>query len=97
MTVGSVCAGIGGFDIGRPDLVSPREEVGTMTCRDKVRVVDDPNGWRIVVYIRGYRFQSEVFFTRKYEAAKAAETIAQGIGAEYVPPSEPTLSISEQG
>jgi hypothetical protein len=68
-----------------------------MTYPDNVRIVDDPNGWRIVVYIRGYRFQSEDFFTRQRDAAKAAEIVAQGIGAEYVPPSEPLLSISSIG
>jgi hypothetical protein len=57
-----------------------------MTCR--VRVVPDPNGWRIVVCIGRRRFEDQAVFARERDAAKAAMKIAQEIGAEYL--STPT-------
>jgi hypothetical protein len=53
--------------------------------REKVIVVGDPNGWRLVIYIRHYRFESEAVFARERDAAKAAMKVAQDIGAQYVP------------
>jgi DhnA family fructose-bisphosphate aldolase class Ia len=57
--------------------------------QEKVVVVADPNGWRLVIYVRKYRFESDTLFARKRDAVKAAMRIAQDIGAQYVPPSEP--------
>jgi hypothetical protein len=51
-----------------------------MTCL--VRVVPEPDGWRIVVCVGRYRFEGTIF-ARERDAAKAAAKIAQEIGAEY--------------
>jgi hypothetical protein len=56
-----------------------------MTCRVKVRVVPDPNGWRIVVCIGRYCLESETtIFARERDAVKAATKIARAIGTEDV-------------
>jgi hypothetical protein len=57
-----------------------------MTCREKVRIVPDADGWRIIVCIGRRRFEDEAVFARERDAAKAATKIAQEIGAEYVSP-----------
>jgi hypothetical protein len=63
-----------------------------MTCREKVRVIPEPDGWRIVVCIGRRRFEDQTVFARERDATKAAMKIAQEIGAEYVSPSKPTWS-----